>query len=172
MQKANCNRERPNYNPHPAYTRLMELSTQLRSSGDYPPAFIYGQLGRAGVVEWVSLVRTFRVMGDYMFFRHPHTDTRPDAVDRDLALSIVGDIEWLNVKSLAPKDMRCCICYSNYNEVVLDTDGSTVDDSPVKTPCCGQMIGRNCLVESLVSDCHCPMCRACCAATGLKFRLW
>jgi hypothetical protein len=85
-------------------------------------------------------------------------------VDRDLALSIVGDLEWLNVKSLAPEDMRCCICYSNYDGVVLDTDGSTVDDLPVKTPCCGQMIGRNCLVESLVSDCHCPMCRACCVA--------
>jgi hypothetical protein len=62
MQKVNCNRKRPNYNPHPAYTRLMEMWTQLHSSGDYLLAFIYGQLGRADVVEWLSRVQTFRVM--------------------------------------------------------------------------------------------------------------
>lgn len=103
-------------------------------------------------------------MQDFMFYQHSHPNTRPDAVDRDLAFRIFDDLEWLNVTSLAPEGMRCCICYFNYDELVLDTDGSTVDDLPVKTPCCGQMIGWNFLVESLVSDSHCPMCRACCVA--------
>jgi hypothetical protein len=90
-----------------------------------------------------------------MFFQYPHPDTRPYAVDRDLALSIVGDLESIDAASLTPEDLRCCICYSNYD------DGSPVDDSPIKTPCCRQMFGRNCLVEALMKECHCPMYRAC-----------
>jgi hypothetical protein len=64
MQNANYIRERPNYTPHPAYTNLLAMLFDFRFSGDYPPSFVYSQLGRDGVAEWVSLTRTFRVIGD------------------------------------------------------------------------------------------------------------
>jgi hypothetical protein len=168
MQANNCDAANPTYTPHPAFDAFMEMWRQLRSAGEYALMFIYGELGRPGMVEWVSLARTYHVLGEEMFFRvvrvvNSFPESRPPVMDRDSASDIVGAFERIDVASLAPEDMRCAICYSNFDDIVLGPEGLPVDDSPVKTPCCGQVFGRNCFVESLLSDCRCPMCRGCCA---------
>jgi hypothetical protein len=60
MQANNCDAANPTYTPHPAFDAFMEMWRQLRSAGEYALMFIYGELGQPGMVEWVSLARTYR----------------------------------------------------------------------------------------------------------------
>jgi hypothetical protein len=169
MQAHNCEAAHPTYTPHPAFDTFMEMWRLLRNTGGYALMFIHGGLGglgRAGVVEWISLAHTYHVLGDEMFFRDVDfllfSESRPQVMAWDTAVSIVDTFERTNIASLAPEDMRCAICYSDFDETVLSPEGLPVDDSPVKTPCCGQIFGLNCFIQALLSDCRCSMCRTCC----------
>jgi hypothetical protein len=141
---------------------------QLCSSGHHLQ-FIYAELGLDDVAGWASLVQVYNAIGDFMFFRSYVPISRSSVptpssqtMNRDQASSIVDTFERLEIASFTPKDIQCLICYSNFDDTVPGTDGALVDDSPVETPCCGQILDRDCFIETLLNDCRCLMCRRCC----------
>jgi hypothetical protein len=78
----------------------------------------------------------------------------PRGRDPDEAAALVDELEKVDVADVAVEDMACPICYYKF-----DAPQSDVDDSPVKTACCRQIFGRECLTQAYMSRGNCPMCR-------------
>jgi hypothetical protein len=78
----------------------------------------------------------------------------PRGRDPDEAAALVDELEKVNVVDVAVEDMACPICYYKFDAPQFD-----VDDSPVKTACCRQIFGRECLTQAYMLRGDCPMCR-------------
>jgi hypothetical protein len=148
MRANNCETGTPDYSPHPAYDRFMEMKPQMEDSESLCLFMIQEQLGRAGVSQWLSLEATYRVM------EHQTLDNRPGMTLIDAA-DIVDHFKRPEVESISLENIQCPICFIDFNEPAPDE----INNTPVRAPCCNQIFGRGCYIKALEGDKRCPMCR-------------
>jgi len=77
-------------------------------------------------------------------------------MDDEEAFEFVSALDTVDLASIAPDDMKCAVCWDDFDDVM----DRGIDTTPVRTPCCRQIFMKDCLVEALVGDdVRCPMCR-------------
>jgi len=157
MQAHDCTTISPNYTPHPAFDKLLEMCDQLTDQHTSPHAFVDHNLRREGLLQWLSLESVYLCTSRAELLRRP-LFPEDDYDDTTLSLTEASDLvatfEQLEIASIPAEDMECSICYLRFDE-----DSPNFDNSPIKTPCCRQIFGKGCYMEVLGSDARCPMCR-------------
>ncbi|KAF2821294.1 hypothetical protein CC86DRAFT_410994 [Ophiobolus disseminans] len=77
-------------------------------------------------------------------------------MDEEEADDFVSALDTVALTSILPEDMRCPICWDDFDEKA----DRGIDNTPVRTPCCKKLFMKGCRTEALVGDdVRCPMCR-------------
>jgi hypothetical protein len=122
MQAHNSITSSPNYTPHPAYEKDLEMCDQLHDQLTFPLHFIENNLGGQGLLQWISLELVYRstTCTQLLHWRLFSDDNTTLSVFE--ASDLVATFEQLEIASIPAEDMECSICYLRLNEASPEFD--------------------------------------------------
>jgi len=160
----------PNYTPHPAYDRFLELYEELREAGLHPLGFLEDnypgmdeytpfrrnmeECSTCGCLEYICHIDddegNSRCIESFEDSSAGASDIYSDDgfygrdMDDEEAFDFVSALDTVDLASIAPDDMKCAICWDDFDDVI----DRGIDTTPVRTPCCRRIFMKDCLVEA------------------------